>query len=396
MGKTYILDTNVLIDAPNAIALFRNEGENNVIIPYSVILELDRLKSRSDISHLVSMVSANLEADNNLEVIKVPEKRYHSRVDDNDIIEEIKWFKDKNPGREFIVATNDNLLRVRLKIIGVAGQEFKGSKILKSDSQQYTGIVSKDEERVSNCFYWNDTGKLIYSTDELEMNFEHSIWGVTPKNVFQNCAMHLMLDNRIDIMSIQSGAGYGKSYVSLAAALQLVLQKPKKYDKIVVIKPLIEIGEKMGYLPGSEHDKLSPYMKNIVDLIMKLHKIRPANGIFIDAKAKVLELDPYKIELSSVNFMRGRNIDNAVVILDEAQNWGRMECRTILSRMGENVKCFVLGDCSQIDSPHLNSINNGLNWIVKKFKGNKNYAHMVLKGAHSRGPICDMVLKTGL
>ena len=396
MVKTYILDTNVLIDEPNAIALFKNGGENSVIIPYSVILELDRLKSRSDISHLVSMVSTTLELEENLEVIKVPEKRYHSKVDDNDIIEEIKWFKDKCPDREFIVATNDHLLRVRLKIIGVTSQEFKGSKVVKSDSQAYTGIVSKDEERLANCFYWNDTGKLVYSTDELEMNFEHSLWGVSPKTPYQNCAMHLMLDPRVNVMSIQSGAGYGKSYLALAAALQLVLQKPKKYDSIVVVKPLVEIGESMGFLPGSEKDKLSPYMKNIVDLIMKLHKMRPANGLFIDPKAKILELDPYKIELSSVNFMRGRNIDNAVVILDEAQNWSRMECRTILTRMGENVKCFVLGDCSQIDSPHLNSTNNGLNWIVKKFKGQKNYAHLVLKGTHSRGPICDMVLKTGL
>lgn len=82
--------------------------------------------------------------------------------------------------------------------------------------------------------------------------------------------------------------------------------------------------------------------------------------------------------------------------MDEFQNISRLEARTILSRMGENVKCFILGDCSQVDSPHLNSINNGLNWVVKKFKGQKNYGHMVLKGAHSRGPITDLVLKTGL
>ncbi|HQI82881.1 MAG TPA: PhoH family protein, partial [Deltaproteobacteria bacterium] len=98
----------------------------------------------------------------------------------------------------------------------------------------------------------------------------------------------------------------------------------------------------------------------------------------------------------SLNFIRGMNIEDAVVIIDEAQNITRYETRALLTRMGEHVKCFVLGDTNQVDHPYLNAYNNGLNWIVTKFKGHRNYGHMVLKGSRSRGPITDLVLKTNL
>lgn len=109
-----------------------------------------------------------------------------------------------------------------------------------------------------------------------------------------------------------------------------------------------------------------------------------------------VRLNPKKVEILPLGFVRGMNIENAFVIIDETQNLSRYEVRTLLSRMGEQVKCVCIGDTRQVDNPHLNESNNGLNWIVKKCKGLNGYAHMVLKGDKSRGPITDMIIKSRL
>jgi PhoH-like ATPase len=204
-----------------------------------------------------------------------------------------------------------------------------------------------------------------------------------------------MIDPTINVVSVQSEAGYGKSFLALATALYLLLEK-KSTEKIYVVKPMIEIGQKLGYLPGSVEEKMEPYNRYIVDLLLKLHKMRPANRIFIDPDQHPPQLNPTRFELLPLTYIRGMNIENAVVIVDEIQNMTRDECRTLLSRMGEGVKCFCLGDTRQVDHPYLNAENNGLNWLVNKFKGSRIYAHLVLKGERSRGPITDLVIKSGL
>ena len=204
-----------------------------------------------------------------------------------------------------------------------------------------------------------------------------------------------MLDKNVDLVTIQSEAGFGKTYIALAAALHLVLQE-KTYKKIYVVKPNIEIGEKLGFLPGDMHEKMDPYFKPIKDLILKLHELRDANRLFIDPKAPTLSFNPKFIEMIPINFMRGMNLDNCVVIYDEIQNLDRNETRVCLSRLGENVKCICTGDTRQVDNPHCNEQNNGLNWIVKLCKHQKNYAHIVLKGTKSRGPIADLIRNVNL
>jgi PhoH-like ATPase len=244
---------------------------------------------------------------------------------------------------------------------------------------------------------WNEKGKpVMFSADgEKVIDYQHQIWKVVPRNVYQNIALELMVKEDIHIVSIQSSAGYGKSFLALAAAFFLCLNK-KRYEKIFVIKPMVEIGQKLGYLPGKVEEKLEPYIRYVSDLVLKLHTLRPANKIFMDPNAYPLRYNPKRFELLPLTFIRGMNIENAVVIIDEIQNMSRAECRALLSRMGEGVKCICLGDTRQVDHPYLNTENNGMNWVVKKFKGNPIYAHLVLKGEKSRGPITDLVIKSGL
>ena len=227
------------------------------------------------------------------------------------------------------------------------------------------------------------------------IDYQHKVWKVTPRNVFQNLALELMTHPDIPVVSVQSDAGYGKSYLALASALYLALER-KSYGKIYVIKPMIEIGQKLGYLPGRLEEKMEPYTRYVADLVAKLHRLRPANRLFTDATVSPPEFDARVFEILPLNYIRGMNIENGVVIIDEMQNMSRAECRALLSRMGEGVKCICLGDIRQVDNPYLSQDNNGLNWVVKKFKGSRIYAHIVLKGEKSRGPITDLVISTGL
>jgi PhoH-like ATPase len=413
MHKAYILDTNVLIEDPDAIDVLRNGVENTIILPYSVLMELDRLKRRQDIAHLIARISEKIDNSGFIKVIKIDGKKYSYESNDSDIIEDIKfankhreiYFQDCD---EQIVVTNDRMFRIKLKYEGISSQEYISSNAFTSESQIYTGFVDEnDEQKPSNSFYRDSENKnmLMYHKDSDNVKpiiYDNIVWNVTPRNHYQNAAVELMLDPDINVVTLQSEAGYGKTMLSLACALKLVFEKPKKFDKIFVFKPTIEIGQPQGFLPGDEKSKAAPYMRGIKDLIYKLYRIRPISGIFLDydGKAKVpyskLEFNDEKFELMNLSYVRSMNIENAVVIMDESQNNSRHEMRAILTRMGENVKCFILGDTSQVDHPHLNAQNNGLNWVVRKFKGMPNYGHLVLKGTKSRGPITDMVLASKL
>ncbi len=392
MKKFYVLDTNALLEDPNCIRILRNGQENTVGIPFHVILELNKLKKEPRVKHLVAKAIDSIR--DNIEVIKLIRNGEEALIPNVDlqILKEIKGVKPENP----ILVTNDRILQLLAQLNGVESQEFRSSHPFESESQQCTGVVKEGEEKYANCFEWQDGKPLFHGPDGPKViEYEHEIWKVHPRNVYQNLAFELLMHERIDLVTLQSEAGYGKTYLALAAALCLVLEL-KRYDKIYVLKPLIEIGSRMGYLPGDVAEKLDPYLRYLHGLTSKLHAIRPANRIFAEPGENGMRYDPTKFEILPLAFIRGMNIEDAVVIIDETQNLSRSEIRAVLTRMGENVKCFCLGDTRQVDNPYLNESNNALNWIVRTMRGTPNYAHLVLKGSKSRGPICDAVLKAGL
>lgn len=394
-SKNYIVDTNVLLDDPDALFKLRNGNENHIFIPYHVLLELDKFKKDPRLGHIVAKVVEHLcEHPDQFTVLRTDQvsPSFLQQVDGH-ILQEIQNSRLDTP----ILVTNDKVMQLQASLRGIRSENFKDSAPFKSEAEHFTGFVASPQEAFANCFMWSDTGKPIFfgNNGEKTIDYQHKIWNVTPRNVYQNLALELMTDPTINLVSIQSEAGYGKSYLALASALYLLLEK-KSVEKIYVVKPMIEIGQKMGYLPGDVEEKMAPYTRYIVDLVLKLHKTRPANRVFIDAEQHPPQLNPMRFELLPLTYIRGMNIENAVVIIDEIQNMTRSECRTLLSRMGEGVKCFCLGDTRQVDHPYLNAENNGLNWVVNKFKGNRIYAHLVLKGDRSRGPITDLVIKSGL
>ena len=393
--KNYIIDTNVLLEDPLSLAKLRNGNENHVFIPYHVLLELNKVKKNPKLRHVVARVIEYLVK--NPDTFKVLSSNHiadpFANLVDNFILEEIQASGLDKP----ILVTNDRIFQLQARLRGIHSEIYKESVPFKSEAEYFTGFVAGREEAVPNAFMWNEQGKPVFfgAQGEKVVDYQHKIWKVTPRNVFQNLAMELMINPDIDILSVQSEAGYGKSYLALATALYLVLER-KVHDKIYVIKPTIEIGQKLGYLPGKLEEKMEPYTRYIAGLITKLHQLRPANKIFVDADVYPPQFNPKTFEILPLGYIRGMNIEKAVVIIDEMQNMSRSECRALLSRMGDGVKCFCLGDTRQVDNPYLNQENNGLNWVVKKFKGSRIYSHIVLKGEKSRGPITDLVISTGL
>jgi PhoH-like ATPase len=393
--KNYIIDTNVLLEDPHALVKLRNGNENHIFIPYHVLLELNKIKKNPKLRHIVARVVEFL-VDNpdafqvlNSQSVANP----FANLVDKFILDEIQASGVEKP----ILVTNDLIFQLQAKLRGITSEVYKESVPFKSEAEYFTGFVAKREEAVPNAFMWNEQGKPVFfgPAGEKIIDYQHKVWKVAPRNIFQNLAMELMMHPEIQIVSVQSEAGYGKSYLALACALYLALER-KSHEKIYVIKPMIEIGQKLGYLPGKLEEKMEPYTRYIADLLAKLHRLRPANKLFVDVDAYPPLLNSRVLEILPLNYIRGMNIENAVVIVDEMQNMSRTECRALLSRMGEGVKCLCLGDIRQVDNPFLSPENNGLNWVVKKFKGSKLYSHIVLKGEKSRGPITDLVIATGL
>ena len=385
----------MLIENPQSLSTLRNGNENQIILPYTVLEELDTLKKNQRVAHIVAQILTMIQEDTSIVLLKPVQTPHELQTSNDDrILEEVLHCNIPEP----ILVTNDRLMQIKARLHNIVSEHYRDSNPFQSESQSYTGFVHDSDDPVPNSFRWENGTPLFFGPEgSRAINHQHAIWNIRPRNVYQNLALELMLHEAIDLVTIQSEAGYGKTFLALAAALYLTLEnKTNPYRKIFLVKPVIEIGRRMGFLPGDMEDKMAPYVRYIQDLLIKLHERRPANRIFDDPKNNSMKLNPHRFEILPMAYIRGMNIENAVVIIDEMQNLSRSETRALLTRMGDGVKCFCLGDTRQVDNPYLNESNNGLNWVVKKFKGLKNYAHMVLKGDKSRGPITDMIIKSGL
>jgi PhoH-like ATPase len=392
--KNFILDTNVLLENPKSIRALRNGNENSIILPYTVLEELDKLKRDHRLSHLVAQTVKEIEADSSIRILEPSGRLNGSGLNDDRIIEEIANCGVPEP----ILVTNDRIMQIKARMRSIRSEYYRDSQPFQSESQAYTGFSEPGGDPVPNSFRWEEGTAVFYPREGRKpIDYQHQVWGVKPRSVYQNLAFELFLHPDIPVTSVQSEAGYGKTYLALASALHLVLEaKDNPFRKIYLIKPVIEIGSKMGYLPGDAEEKMAPYVRYILDLLSKLHDTRPANRILQDPEKGRFDLNPKRFEILPLAYIRGMNIEDAVVIVDEMQNLSRTETRSLLTRMGEGVKCFCLGDTRQVDNPYLNESNNGLNWLVMKCRGMRNYAHLVLKGEKSRGPITDMVIQSGL
>lgn len=200
----------------------------------------------------------------------------------------------------------------------------------------------------------------------------NGIWGVNARDELQNFSLNLLLDPELDLVTLAGKAGTGKTFLALAAALKMVFDD-KLYEKIIITRETVAMGEEIGFLPGTEEEKMAPWMGAFVDNIEQLVELNGAAG------EAGMELIKRRLQMRSLGLMRGRSFSNAILIIDEAQNLTPKQMKNIITRAGKNTKIICLGNVAQIDTPYLNPGSTGLANLVQKFRSWQHAGHVTLK-----------------
>ena len=402
MRKTYILDTSALVHDPNC---FLHYKENDVIIPINVIDELDKLKTfpnevgknaRICIRTLDKLcntgeIHKGIKLDHNItlkiETLEIGTSDYT----DNKILGLAQTIHNKNKKKEVIVVSRDINLRIRARSIGVKAEHYEKDAV-GSASEIYPGfktIVSEGLAEELNkrdfieCDLFPDLAELMPNecvhivskkgdglaigrkcNNKLVPIKSLKPWGLDMKSKEQAFAADLLCDPKVSLVSLIGKAGTGKTLVALAAGLQMVLER-KMYNKLIIYRPIQAVGNDIGYLPGSMAEKLEPWMQAISDSFEFLFSSKSGH------KWQMI-MDRYltdgTIQMEAITYIRGRSIPNAYILIDETQNLKKEDVKTILTRAGHGTKIVLTGDIEQIDNTSLDVNNNGLSYIVEKFK----------------------------
>jgi PhoH-like ATPase len=421
--KTYILDTSVLVHDPFS---FKNFKGNNVIIPITVLEELDKLKkfydetgknARTFIRVLDGLLPSNKEIDKGIKIENDISLRIENNIEENKSLGSFLYGDNRilscaielnkvSKSEKIILISKDIALRIRAKALGVSAEDYtkdkyKTDEIYNSikylelnDSQIkefYSGksLIVDDEFIQKHGIYTNDCLTLISNNQDIlgyaryhgekreiiELKKIKNVFGVSPKNIEQNFALDLLLDNSVNLVSLAGPSGTGKTLLSLAAGLYSILESvEKRYEKLIIIKPIISVGKELGALPGSKLEKLDPFIASYRDNLNFLVRKSPTAKTTKNGKDG---LDPYLsimidrglIEIEAISYLRGRSLPNSFIIVDETQNCSLHELKTMITRIGYGSKIVLLGDLRQIDNMHLDSTNNALIHAIEKFKG---------------------------
>jgi PhoH-like ATPase len=348
-------------------------------------------------------------------LMEVNKQVFTSNENDNRIINVALDMQTTHPQREVILVTKDINMRLKAKGAGMKYVEDYRTDQLIDDikylSKGYIKVNGRFWDTVSdveshtegrdtihrialnqlpelyiNAFIVDEAREfcgVVESFDDthaelldlgVERLMSRQAWGIQPKNMPQAMALHALLDPHIDLVILTGPAGSGKTVLALAAALEMVVEK-NMYDKIIVTRSTPEIAESIGFLPGTEEEKMAPWLSAITDSLEALHHqdVNTSGSLsYIMEKAN--------IQFKSVNFMRGRSIQNAIVILDESQNLTASQLKTIITRCGEGTKLIVGGNLAQIDSNYLSAVTSGLTYLVEKFKHFSGSSTIMLDG----------------
>ncbi len=427
MRKFYVLDTSVLAYDPLAFREFR---DNDVVIPITVLDELDKLKTFSNSAGKNARIFIRLfdELLNNQDVtkpIKLLEQNINLRIDarqhditmgddknygDNKILAcakaHVRVMKKTGLPREVVLVTRDINLRIRARTMGLGAEHYEKDRLGRHDL--YTGMQTI--EHLDDGVTLNETGMLnlegksydIYPNecvnfvdesggglaigrrigDRLRVIQGQSPFGLQAKNREQAYAINMLLDPKLPLVSLIGKAGSGKSLVALACGLENVIER-RKFDKMVIFRPMQAVGGDVGFLPGTLEEKIGPWMGAIRDSLELLLRPRTNQKERWDALLGQY-MEKGKVEFNPLTYIRGRSISNAFILVDEAQNISKEDMKAILTRAGHGTKIVLTGDIEQIDATHLDALNNGLTYAVEKFKTSELSGHVTfLKGERS-------------
>ena len=427
--KNFVLDTNVILHDHKCIYNFE---ENNIYIPIVVLEELDRFKKGNDqINYNAREFVRELDAISDDDFIKKGASLGAGRgkmfiVIDTDY-EETKNlpFSDKNsdirilgtaahlqkqsPKIKTVLVTKDINLRMKAKSIGVLAEDYISDKVTNFDifEKEHVTFENIDSE-VIDRLYASPAGVSVeefYFKDDIEPNDcfvlksdrstalarfnpetkmvqkvkKDRAFGIEPRNAEQAFALDVLLDDNVKLVGITGKSGTGKTLLALAAALQ----KRYAYKQIFLARPIVALANKdLGYLPGTEQEKMAPYMQPLFDNLAVIKNLFSASSREI---ATIDELQKSgNLVIEALAYIRGRSLSETYFIIDEAQNLTPHEIKTIITRAGEGTKVVFTGDIQQIDSPYLDMQSNGLVYMIDKMKGQDIFAHVnLVKGERS-------------
>ena len=428
--KIYVLDTNVYLSDANSIESF---NANDIVIPLKVLDEIDKHKKRQDPvgSHARNIIrkldklreSGNLS--NGVRVAKgkglVWVKSFDSSVlpsdlelanPDNQIIATALTEKNRNPDTKVILVSRDINMRVKCDSLDILCEDYNAEQVVEDISGLYTGTTEHlvDDQIIDSVYndeeIYLDEQEIKLGNNQFVMlvsnfnekksalvrfldytrpvkkveNLKRKIWGLKPRNKEQTFALDLLMDPTVPVVTLIGKAGSGKTLLALAAALQQTFGETANdriYNRIVVTKPVEPVGKDIGFLPGTRDEKMLPRLAPIQDNLQFLF----GN----DKMTLDMHIDEGRIEVEAMTYIRGRSICNSFIIIDEAQNMNRHEIKTVLTRVGEGTKIVLTGDIEQIDNIYIDSTNNGLSYLVEKFKDQEIAGHVtLLKGERSK------------
>ena len=342
---------------------------------------------------------------------------------DNAILGQTLALKDEFRDARITLVSKDINLRIKAAIVGVHSEDYYSDKTIEDADLLYTGVQELPanfwERHGKNINSWQEHSRTFYRVQgpmvrewhvnqflyqkdsnglealvrsidgngavmELVRDYRsdrHSTWGITARNREQNFALNLLLDPEIDFVTILGPAGTGKTLLTLAAGLAQTLES-NRYSEIIMTRVTIPLGEDIGFLPGTEEEKMEPWMGALMDNLEVLTQSQEGGNW---GRAATNDLLRNRIKIRSLNFMRGRTFLNRFLILDEAQNLTPKQMKALVTRAGPGTKLVCLGNIAQIDTPYLTETTSGLTYVVNRFRGWEHSGHITLvRGERSR------------
>lgn len=419
LNKIFVLDTNILVSSPYAITAF---DEHNVSICDVTLEELDKLKNRpgetgANAREAIRLLDKFRSEGNLAEGVRIPmggilrievnhvraelPESWDTNSPDNRILRVCKGLKDE--GKNVILVTNDINMRIKADIIGVAAEEYKTEQMQKVDEQYKGRCILTTPSHVIDNFYKTGSARIqeeaarymtvnefciLQDTDNVKhtalsrFDGEHLVplryekatpYGVVPRNVGQRFMQEALMTSAAEapLVIIKGPAGTAKTFYSLAVGLEQVVngyRDDNPYTQILVARPNIKFDEDIGYLKGTEEEKIGPLIRPVMDNLKILTRGQNKNGTKDENYTQYL-FDNEIIVAQALAYMRGRSVANTWILIDEAQNMTPTQAFGIISRAGINSKVILVGDPEQIDNPHLDSRTNGLTYAAERMKG---------------------------
>ncbi len=436
----YVLDTNVLIHDPTAILNF---DEHHVVIPITVLEELDSLKGgrqsiaadcRQAIRELDKLLGRASPGDVETGVViprgvdgshsgtlsvlmtEVPENliMLPTHLNDNKILNDVGFLKQIFPSRRVVLVTKDINVRLKARGCGIESQDYHSDQLLNDIEQLNKGYLEYSEsfwdrvdnvntfQREGNTYHKvarNNFGETVYpnqfisdaagflarviAVDEQNVTLLHldltkmmatETWGLYPQDVYQAMAMNLLLDPDIHLVNLSGSAGSGKTILALASSIEQTVPN-KIYRRIIVTRSTQGLDEDIGFLPGTEEEKMEPWLGAITDNLEALHWDDENCSSSLD-----YVMNKVPLRFKSLNYIRGRSFQGSLIIIDESQNLTPHQIKTIVTRAGNGSKVICLGNLAQIDTPYLTATSSGLTYLTERFKNFQHGGNILLRG----------------